>query len=266
MKHFNFIFFSIICTTAFGQVTNLRAGVWSDVTLWSNNAIPTANDTVSLQYDIVIDIDAECKVFNANGHNVTVNTGYDLAVLGVSPVPDSTFTDSRDGQVYTFRHIGTQVWMTKNLNYITASGSYCYNNAGSNCAIYGRLYDWNTALAAVPSGWHLPTSAEWRTLINYLGGDTIAGGKMKEVGTLHWTNPNTGADNSSGFSGLPGGYRLFNGMFDVIGVQANWWSSTGQSGGGGYAIYRGLNYDNAIAGEYGNISGSDFFSVRCIRD
>jgi len=84
-----------------------------------------------------------------------------------------------------FRHIGTQVWMTKNLNYATASGSWCYGNNTDSCAVYGRLYDWNTALTVAPSGWHLPNDAEWQILIGYLGGSNVAGGKMKEAGTAH---------------------------------------------------------------------------------
>jgi len=84
-----------------------------------------------------------------------------------------------------FRHIGTQVWMTKNLNYAPASGSWCYGNNTDSCAVYGRLYDWNTALTVAPSGWHLPNDAEWQILIGYLGGSNVAGGKMKEAGTAH---------------------------------------------------------------------------------
>jgi len=93
----------------------------------------------------------------------------------------------------------------KNLNYITTSGGWCYNDNTDSCAVYGRLYDWNTAMAVAPHGWHLPSEAEWYTLVDYLGGNEVAGGKMKEAGTAHWFGPNTGADNINGFTGLPGG-------------------------------------------------------------
>lgn len=131
--------------------------------------------------------------------NISLEFG---AVVGAICTDDSTFSDSRDGQVYTFRHIGTQVWMTKNLNY-TAAGSRCYDDNGANCAVYGRLYNWNTAITVAPPGWHLPSMAEWQTLINYCGGQTMAGGAMKARGA--WYGGDLTATNSSCFSGLPGG-------------------------------------------------------------
>ena len=122
------------------------------------------------------------------------------------------FTDPRDGKTYSTVIIGTQCWMAQNLNFQTGN-SWCYNNNTSNCNTYGRLYVWQTALGACPSGWHLPSDAEWTILATFLGGDGIAGGKMKEPGTTHWTSPNVGATNSSGFTGLPGGYRLDYGTY-----------------------------------------------------
>ncbi len=173
---------------------------------------------------------------------------------------DSTFTDPRDGQKYPYKTIGTQVWMTKNLNY-AAAGSWCYDDNAANCDVYGRLYDWNTAIKVAPPGWHLPSDAEWTTLTDYLGGESIAGGAMKS--TDLWASPNTGATNSSGFAGLPGGFGFNNGAFGGGGFGGYWWSST--ENGTSYAWNRGLGYGYASAGRDGD-DKADGFSVRCVRD
>jgi uncharacterized protein (TIGR02145 family) len=172
------------------------------------------------------------------------------------PGADEEFTDPRDGQVYPFRKIGTQVWMTKNLNY-AAGGSWC-----NQCDTYGRLYDWNTALTVAPKGWHHPSEAEWTILLDYLGGQFVAGGKMKT--TTGWKSPNTGATNSSGFAGLPGGFRNINGTFDHIGDYGYWWSSTADSTWGTFSIV--LSYGLADVGRYRGFNIALGFSVRCIRD
>ncbi len=127
-----------------------------------------------------------------------------------------TFTDSRDNKAYKWVKIGSQIWMAQNLNYNIA-GSGC-----NQCETYGRLYTWDAANRACPSSWHLPSDSEWQTLIDYLGGSGVAGGKMKSTGT--WQSPNTDATNSSGFSALPGGFRLANGSFYNAG-NGGWWSS-----------------------------------------
>lgn len=187
--------------------------------------------------------------------------------------------------------IGTQVWMTKNLNVshyrngdripqvndpdkwaALTTGAWCwYNNDSANCSIYGKLYNWyavHDPRGLAPNGWHIPSDAEWTTLTDYLGGESVAGGKMKSTGTIEagtglWHAPNTDATNSSGFTGLPGASRGIDGWFDGIGTFGHWWSSsefnTNQvwrrslfSGNGN--IYR--EYVLKPAG----------FSVRCLRD
>jgi uncharacterized protein (TIGR02145 family) len=175
---------------------------------------------------------------------------------------DSTFTDPRDGQKYPYKTIGTQVWMTKNLNY--APGGCCYNDNANNCAKYGRLYDWNTALTVAPPGWHLPSDEEWTILTTFLGGESVAGGKMKS--TTYWSAPNKGATNSSGFAAVPGGFRFSDGTFHSIGFDGyygNWWSSTESVTE--RAWYRFLDYfgNNVTRDHYFKSFG---FSVRCIRD
>ena len=129
---------------------------------------------------------------------------------------EGIFIDPRDGQEYPYKTIGTQVWMTKNLNYLPT--------ACISCALYGGLYNFNTALTIAPKGWHLPSSAEWMTLINYLGGNSVAGGALKN--TMGWTSPNLGATNSSGFTALSGGFITNAGSPYGAGSYCGWWSST----------------------------------------
>jgi uncharacterized protein (TIGR02145 family) len=109
----------------------------------------------------------------------------------------------------------------------------------------------------------LPTDAEWTTLTSYLGGESVAGGKMKEAGTTHWYSPNTGADNSSGFTALPGGYRYLFGAFGYLGYVGAWWSAPESSAA--RAWYRSLRYLYGDAyRDYGNKCYG--FSVRCVGD
>jgi uncharacterized protein (TIGR02145 family) len=200
--------------------------------------------------------------------------------------------------------IGTQIWQSINLKVTTyrdgtpipqvtdptawtnlTTGAWCYyKNDPTNGSVYGKLYNWyavagiyDTASLASPSlrkqlapiGWHIPTDEEWTTLTSFLGGINIAGGKMKD--TYSWATPNTGATNSSGFSGLAGGYRNNDGAFYDVGAVAWWWSSstynvlTYNNLSVPVVRIRYLNYINGIV----TIQGMNYpfgFSVRCIRD
>ena len=159
-----------------------------------------------------------------------------------------------DGNTYQTVKIGNQWWIAENLNVThyqngdaipnvtdsaawwgLTSGAYCnYNNDAANVAVYGRLYNWyavHDSRNIAPAGWHVPSDAEWQTLVDYLGGDPVAGGKMKEAGTTHWISPNTGATNESGFSGLPGGYRHTDGYYYDISYSASFWTFTESDSG-----------------------------------
>ena len=199
-----------------------------------------------------------------------------------------------DGNVYNTVTIGAQVWMKENLktkkyndgtsipnetNETTwgalTTGAYCdYNNTPTNSNTYGRLYNWfavdNNAATKVasnggknvcPTSWHVPSDAEWTTLINFLGGESVAGGKLKEIGITYWTSPNTGATNESGFTALPGGERQYNGPYSFIGSYGFWWSSKGEANAWSYLIRNDLtNVTKRLdLNQYG-------FSVRCIKD
>ncbi len=167
------------------------------------------------------------------------------------------------GQSYNVVQIGNQIWMAENLNYETAN-SYWYDNSQTNGDIYGRLYTWNAANSACPSGWHLPSDAEWTTLINQLGGESVAGGKMKETGTSHWDSPNTGATNESGFNALPGGYRddYDNGFYLLANI-GRWWCSTESNTSNAWGYYTS-NDNIKIVSEINTKSNA--FSIRCIKD
>ncbi len=159
------------------------------------------------------------------------------------------WTTLTDGKTYTSLTIGTQQWMEKNLDvttyrngdlipYVTdpavwaglTTGAWCYyNNDPSNNGTYGKLYNWyavNDPRGLAPVGWHVPTDAEFTTLTTYLGGESVAGGKMKVTGTTTWVTPNTGATNTSGWAGLPGGYRTNDGAFANVGYNGTWWSAS----------------------------------------
>jgi uncharacterized protein (TIGR02145 family) len=173
------------------------------------------------------------------------------------------FTDSRDGQSYNSVQIGSQCWMAENINYITSYGSRCYGFNSNNCIIYGRLYNWDAATEACPSGWNFPNNSKWNTLFTFLGGNGSAGGKMKEAGTVHWSSPNSGATNESGFTALPGGYYdEYSSCWD-LGDRACFWT---QSGYGNYHAWDQYIYYNS-GGIWSNYYDKNCkFSVRCIKN
>ncbi|MCX6833907.1 MAG: thrombospondin type 3 repeat-containing protein [candidate division Zixibacteria bacterium] len=208
-----------------------------------------------------------------------------LLLLSSSVALAGTVTDI-DGNVYQTVTIGTQEWMAENLKVThyrngedipnvtddatwagLTTGAYCeYNNDVNNVGTYGRLYNWysvSDSRNVAPAGWHVPTDAEWQTLVDYLGGDIIAGGKMKEEGTTHWISPNTGATNESGLSALPGGYRTYVGTFTYMGFNAFLWSSMEINGS--HAWYRSLYYLNSevFRSSFYKLLG---FSIRCVRE
>jgi uncharacterized protein (TIGR02145 family) len=198
---------------------------------------------------------------------------------------DNIFTDSRDGHKYKYVKIGSQVWMAENLAYLpsvypSSNGSntepryYVYYYQGTDVAVakqqtsyttYGVLYNLPAALIACPAGWHLPNKDEWATLINYLGGINTAGAEMKA--TSGWYGNGNG-NNSSGFSGLPGGGRFATSAFNKIASGGHFWESTvieTALGDDPRAWYHHL-YDNLPGVHRDNYYRQGGFSVRCIKD
>jgi uncharacterized protein (TIGR02145 family) len=147
-----------------------------------------------------------------------------IAICSLAQV-SGTFKDSRDGITYKTVKIGTQTWLANNLAFKASSGCYEYDNNKANATTFGYLYTWETAKNVCPTGWHLPSMAEWTTLITNTGGEKTAGNKLKEAGIKHWAKPNTGATNQSGFTALPGGGRQEDGQFTRLNVNGNWWTS-----------------------------------------
>jgi uncharacterized protein (TIGR02145 family) len=218
----------------------------------------------------------------------SVGTAYGNEVSFITSAPFSCGTSSVsdiDGNTYTTVSIGTQCWMGVNLktsryrnggsipnvtdnttwiNLGTGAWSYMWNS--TTYAHYGKLYNWYTIEGDTlcPLGWGIPTDAEWTILTTYLGGETVAGGKMKSRGTTYWYQESIGTDNSSGFSALPGGYRSWNGEFQVVNYQAFFWSAT--ANGDFYAWYRHLVWYNDTAGRFNDRAKTQGHSVRCLKD
>ncbi len=200
-----------------------------------------------------------------------------------------------DGYVYNTVTIGTQVWMAENLKTTkyndgtaipnltgepawvsTTTGAWCdYNNLSSNSTTYGKLYNWyavdNNASTKVasnggknicPVGWHVPSDAEWTTLTSYLGGESVAGGKLKEAGTTHWTS-DAGATNSSGFTALPGGYRVYDGVFQILSTEGHWWGTMPVNTS--EAIIRKMTTNTSTVGRSTHYRGGGL-SVRCVKN
>ena len=137
------------------------------------------------------------------------------------PAVSGTMTDSRDGQSYKTVTIGTQTWMAQNLNYKTTN-SFCYEDNASNCTKYGRLYTWDAAMEACPSGWHLPDTTEWNMLVSVAGG-WYEGGKLKSTNDWYHSEDNT---DDFGFSVLPAGHWSKVGKYALRNNDAYFWSST----------------------------------------
>ncbi len=191
-----------------------------------------------------------------------------------------------EGNVYETVQIGNQVWMAENLKTIKLNDGtsiqlvtnnmewehlrtpgYCWynNDEASYKDTYGALYNWYTVNIEklCPTDWHVPTDSEWTTLIDYLGGPIVAGGKLKEIDTTHWSSPNAGATNESGFTALPGGNRYLTGGFVGIGQTGTWWSSTEASVESAWFRYLSHYVSNAYRSGYYKWKGK---SVRCVRN
>ena len=257
-------------------------GNWTVPTNWVNNTIPP--DTLRNGSAIYITPAAGgvCilnKVQNISaGASILISSGASFKdpgnlIIHYDPFPTTL--------------ICNQVWMAKNLDVSTyrngdtilqradsaewangTGGAWCYyNNDPATGAVFGKLYNWaaiNDPRGLAPAGWHIPTDTEWTNLSTCLGGNTIAGGSMKEKGITNWASPNSGATNNSYFTGLPGGYRGITGMFVSLGYNGYWWSTT-QNGTNPLFWNRSLYYNN-ISLNRTSTSARYGYSVRCIKN
>lgn len=266
-----------------------RASVTARGVCWSTSPSPTTANSKTQN-------GTGTGSFNSNLSGLSPNTTYFVRAYAtnskgtaygneVSFIPVhpgcGTVTDI-DGNVYQTVTIGTQCWMKENLKTtryrdgtaipnvtdslawaINTTGAYChYNNNSANNSTYGKLYNWyavSNSKNVCPSGWHVPSDAEWSTLVNFLGGESVAGGKMKA--TTVWDSPNTGATNSSGFKGIPGGYRAE--FFSNIGGEALFWTSDNFSSSVTINVLLNTFSSEALRnGSLKYVGGS----VRCVKD
>jgi uncharacterized protein (TIGR02145 family) len=262
-----------------GLTATLQAGTLANgtgVLTYSITGTPTSAGNASFE----ISLGGKTCAINVTVDDVSQNptSGYGSNISDI------------DGNTYKTVYIGTQQWMAENLKVskyndgttipnITdntqwgglTSGAYTYyNNDLANNEKFGKLYNWYAVSPTTignndvcPSGWHVPTDAEWTVLNDYLGGLTVAGGKLKEIGATSWKSPNTDATNTSLFTGLPGGSRVSIGSYGGIGLSANWWSSSEFNASSGRN--RGLYYANGLSNSASNVKNAGF-SVRCLRD
>jgi len=227
------------------SITGLAASTSYHVRAWATNSVGTAY-----------------------GNDISFTTA------AIVPPPPPTVT------------ICSQVWMTKNLDVTTyrngdpipqvtdpvqwqnlTTGAWAYvNNDPATNGNYGKIYNWyavNDPRGLAPTGWHIPSQTEYTTLNNCLGGDYTAGGKLKTPGTSDWMAPNTGATNSSGFSGLPGGRRLVSGAYSMFGTWGFLWTSTSQSATQASSFYLAYSSSGSSFINYDNKEGG---TVRCVKD
>lgn len=218
---------------------------------------------------------------NSFGNNPAKN-----GQTGKKPVLSIGTVTDKDGNVYKTVTIGNQIWMAENLKTTKfrngdpipnvsasnnwsalTSGAYCwYNNDAANKAGYGALYNWyviNDPRNIAPLGWHIPSDEEWTALANFLQGKSQAGGKLKETGTTHWSDPNSGASNSSGFNALPGGYRTKDGVFKNLSFCGTWWATTEYTQS--VAWYRYVDYGTSSIYSV-SIYKKSGLSIRCVKD
>lgn len=229
---------------------------------------PSNGTEITEQTDVII-------THTVSGKSINLTTNYMIV------------TDA-DGNVYQVVKIGEQFWMTENLKttkyndgtaislvtdysawsaLTTEAYSWYSNDVATNKDTYGALYNWYSVHSGnlCPSGWHVPTDAEWTTLTDYVGGLSSAADKLKESGTTHWVSSNSGITNEIGFTALPGGYHDDDGSYDFIGGTGAWWSATEDEDHTTSAWSRYMNASSSNVDRYYRNKGYGF-SVRCVRD
>ena len=239
--------------------------------------IPTAAGSVPVSVSASSGV---CSGRAAQCGSVTVSAP--IVACTVSAVSNGSVTCG--GQTYKTVVIGTQTWFAENLNY-AVEGSKCNGNNPANCDTYGSLYDWATAMnlpsscnsgtcsgyiqskhqGICPSGWHIPSDAEWNTLTNYVGFST-AGAKLKATSGWNWNSMGIVSGNGTdeyGFSALPGGGGGSGGSFSGVGDVGNWWSAYEYNSS--YAYNRIMNYITSNVFQSGEVK-STLYSVRCLQD
>jgi len=258
-------FFGIAITPPALTCNNGKAATniaWANAPGWSNPAHITSYSDISA----TANCGTATKTANCNGTlNVSCsgknNTSTQYCSNGIMKEYGAV---THGGQTYKTVVIGGKTWMAENLNYNPGgTGSACYSNNSSNCLKYGRLYDWSTARSVCPTGWHLPSDAEWTALENAVGGTSTAGTKLKSA--TGWNTGNSyipGTDNY-GFSALPGGDGFSGGNFSSVSDFGRWWSATEDGSSSSSALHRIMAYFSIYVSRFG-YDKSGFLSVRCV--
>jgi uncharacterized protein (TIGR02145 family) len=259
---------------------------------WGTDSVPTISDSKTIDGSgegiftgELTGLNAGTEYFVRAYATNSSGTGYGKAISFRTDDKIETVTDI-DGNIYHTITIGDKVWMAENLKttrfndgtpipFITGTIEWSnnltiafsiFNNEISYADTFGRLYNWNCVNEKhlPPKGWHVASDEEWSALIDFYGGEAIAGSKLKESGTEHWTSPNAFANNESGFTALPGGCRFYSGSFYGINDNGYYWTST-QSPNPTYAWFRKISYNSS-----GVIRDDDpkrnGYSVRCVKD
>src|SRR5690554_5935179 len=264
---------------------------------WSET---NTNNTPTIEDNKAIDGKGTGYFNKAKMTNLKPNTSYSVRAFATNiggtaysndvfyfETPDINFTDSRDGTVYKTITIGDQVWMAENLKYLpkvfrdytgdeTEPRYYVYEYQGTDVAAakatanyetYGVLYNWEAAMTeeVCPVGWHIPADYEWNELIEFLGGEAVAGAKLKEQGIFTWKKPNASATNESGFTARPGGEHRWSkpNIFQYMHTAGVWWSSTEDSDGKRTSMFL-WNTNNSASLQAHDQSHS--YSIRCVRN
>jgi len=263
---------------------------------WSTNQNPTISDNHTFVNSDLANFTATISGFTpnityyvrsyaANSKGIAYGNEQSFTLWINTPGPNVTDIDRNS---YTSVKIGTQVWMVQNLRTTKYRNGdligtttpdtldirtenkpkyqWIYKGYEDKVAIYGRLYTWyavSDSRNIAPLGWHVPSYGEWATLIDYLDEQYISGAKLKETATTHWITPNAGADNSTGFTALPGGNREVDGAFNYIGYHGSWWSTDEYLSD--YAWNQYLFYDSSsFIGTF--VMKKLGISVRCVMD
>ncbi|MCC6834809.1 MAG: hypothetical protein IT213_07475 [Cytophagales bacterium] len=274
-----------------GEIIDTRGGAVFNVGIcWSTTPNPTVNDAKTDDYLYYSSFNSEFSGLDPNttyyvrayATNI-VGTSYGNEIVFTTPVSE---VNDIDGNAYTSVTIGSQIWLVENLkttrfsngdeilqitnqvdwvNTTTAAWTY-YENESKYNNHYGKLYNWLAASDSrnlCPANWHVPSQTEWDILIGYLGGETVAGSKLKETGTVHWKPDNPGATNSSGFTALPGASRSVTGYVHSLHSNGLYWSksSSDTENAFAYSMFMYAAYANRIS----YLKGYGF-SVRCLKD
>jgi uncharacterized protein (TIGR02145 family) len=272
--------------TSGGNVTSQGSAlVTTRGVCWSTTANPTTSDTHTTDSSGTGNFTSSITGLNPNTLYYVRAYATNSAGTGYGNQVSFTIVTDIDGNLYHTVTIGTQVWLVENLKVIhyrngdpitnvtnqtawfnLSTEAYCNsNNDITLWPTYGRLYNWyavNDSRNIAPTGWHVPSDNEWSILTAYIGGASY-GYKLIETGTAHWLPPNTYATNSTGFTGLPGGYRDSGGIFILIGMEADWWCSTEQ---GVTSAWARRIFNNSLGLGTLSTSKRNGYSVRCVKN